>query len=67
LIREIKAAGQSFPPAICQTLRERLDAIGGEVRRARQERAAMRDAGAWFVHHCGTAFNEGAGEAVFAA
>ena len=67
LIREIKTAGKVFPPVICQTLRERLDAIGGEVRRARQERAAMRDAGAWFVHHCGAAFNEGAGEAVYAA
>ena len=66
LIREIKAAGQAFPPAICQTLRARLEAIGGEVRRARQERAAMRDAGMWFVHHCGAAFNDGAGAAVFA-
>jgi hypothetical protein len=66
LIREIKAARQAFPPAICQTLRVRFDAIGGEVRRARQDRAALRDAGAWFVHHCGAAFNEGAGEAVFA-
>ncbi|GEM_PF-7033454 len=66
LIREIKAAGQVFTPAICQTLRARLDAIAGEVKRARQDRAALCDAGAWFVRNCGAAFNDGAGEVVFA-
>ena len=66
LAREIRAAGKSFAPAICSTLRMRLEQLRRRIAEYRAERRALLDAGAWWVRAYGAAFNDGAGEVVFA-
>ncbi len=67
LIGEIRAAGRAFSPAICATLRMRLEQLRWRIARYREERGKLREAGPWFVREFGAAFNDGAGEAVYFA
>jgi hypothetical protein len=62
LIKEIKAQGKAFAPAICETLKAHVSSYVRDIQEAREKREKLKDAVYNWQY---AAFNEGAGEKVF--
>lgn len=62
LIREIKAQGKAFSPAICDTLKAHVRSYISDIKDAREKRDGLKNS-TWTRYYA--AFNEGAGEQIF--
>lgn len=68
LIREIKAAGKAFSPAICETLKDKLSDMRDKIADARKKMDELANFSAWAIQDgLHEVFNDGAGYPVVKA